>query len=174
LSSDLVFDTPRPEGYNSRVYTAEDYPDDAGYDFSEYWVVPYDYPSADVFFGWDDAEGVFYMQAANPSTDILIWGRTSTLDDVGYAPETGWISGGSVDLNTGYSYLVWTSDNHFAHVRIIRLSGTTVTFDWAYQTDTGNPELIVRPQNAPARFFDGETQKNHTVKVEREIANAQN
>ncbi len=174
LSYDLIFDTPRPEGYNTRIYTAEDYPDDAGYDFSEYWVVPYDYPSADVFFGWDDAEGVFYMQAANPSTDILIWGRTSTLDDVDYAPESGWISGGSVDLNTGYSYLVWTSDNHFAHMRIIRLSGTTVTFDWAYQTDTGNPELIVRPQNVPAKFFDGETQKNHTVKVEREIANAQN
>jgi len=165
LSYDLVFDTPRPEGYGERVYCAEDYPDDAGYDFSEYWIVPYDYPSADVFFGWDDIAGVYYMQAANASTDIMIIGPTYDLNDVDWAPEDGWLSGASVDIFAGYSYLVWTSDNHFAHVRITGFYGTYIIFDWAYQTDYGNPELIAPERDNKFRYIGENKSRSHAVNL---------
>ncbi len=169
LSSELVFDTPRPEGYGERVWIVESYPDDAGYDFSSYCVVPYDYPTADVFFGYEETTGNYYMQAANASTDLLIFGPTEDLTDVDWAPEEGWLSGASVDLYEGYSYLVWTADNHFAHVRITCLCGDYIRFDWAYQLDEGNPELRVgRGQNPFCA--KGETKAvEHKVRVREEM-----
>jgi len=168
LSDELVFDTPRPEGYCERVYIVEEYPDDAGYDFSEYWVVPYDDPSADVFFGYDDETGEYYMQAANSSTDLLIYGHTNELSDVDWAPEDGWISGGSVNLYENYSYLVWTADNHFAHIRITNLDYDYILFDWAYQTDRGNPELIVNNDHNISFLYKGkQISRKCSIKVAR-------
>ncbi|RKZ35224.1 hypothetical protein DRQ33_00195 [bacterium] len=168
LSADMVFDTPRPEGYGERVYIVEEYPDDAGYDFSEYWVVPYDYPSADVYFGYDEMEGLYYMQAANSSTDLLIYGPTSELADVNWAPEEGWMSGANVELLPGYSYLVWTADNHFAHIRITYIGYNYINFDWAYQTDYGNPELIV-DNNNPFEYNGKMRKIRHSVKFDKKI-----
>ena len=168
LSTDLVFDTPRPEGYGERVYIVEEYPDDAGYDFSEYWVVPYDYPSADIYFGYDSSECEYYVQAANSSTDLLIYGRTESLSDVDWAPEDGWISGARVEIHEGYSYLVWTADNHFAHIRITDLDGPMIMFDWAYQTDPGNPELVVRPQSGIFERIDRKISVSHKIAARRE------
>ena len=165
LSTDLVFDTPRPEGHGERAYIMEEYPDDAGYDFSEYWVVPYDYPTADIYFGYDSDECEYYMQAANSSTDILIYGHTEDLSDVDWAPENGWLEGARVEIHEEYSYLVWTADNHFAHIRIVRLDGPVIEFDWAYQTDPGNPELVVRPQENPFEKIGAKVRKiRHSVR----------
>jgi len=164
LSYDIVFDTPRPEGYNERVYLVEEYPDDAGYDFSYYSVVPYDYPTADIFFGYDEIAGSYYMQAANAYTDLLIFGPTGDLNDVNWAPEDGWLTGGSVEIHTGYSYLIWTADNHFAHVRMTYLGASYVRFDWAYQTDTGNPELRIRGDENPFKVSsDARDARQHSV-----------
>ena len=150
LSCEMVFDTPRPEGYGERVYIVEEYPDDAGYDFSSYCVVPYDDDYADVVFGYDDSDDSYYMQATDTDTDILIYGPTCELSDVDWAPEDGWLSGGSVELYEDYSYLIWTWDNRFAHVRVTCLCGSYIRFDWAYQTDEGNPELVI--DKTPNRF----------------------
>lgn len=141
LSTEIVFDTPRPEGYGERVYIVEEYPNDAGYDFSCYCVRPFDDHRTDVFFGYNDITNNYYMQAADENVDILIFGPTEDLTDVDWAPENGWLSGAAVNLYEDYSYLVWTADNHFAHVRITCLCGGYIRFDWAYQTDPGNPEL---------------------------------
>lgn len=140
LSDELVFDTPRPEGYGERVFIAESYPDDAGFDFSSYSVVPFDYYSADVYFSSDGHN--YYMVPASSATDLLVYGPTETLSGVDWAPEHGWIND-EVVLWEGYSYLVWTADNHFAHVRITTICGDRIYFDWAYQIDEGNPELAM-------------------------------
>jgi hypothetical protein len=44
---------------------------------------------------------------------------------------------------------VWTRDDHYAKFRVTGLSGSLVTFDWAYQTASGNPELHARPVRPP-------------------------
>ena len=164
LSEELVFDTPRPEGHSYRAYIVEEFPDDAGYDFSAESVVPYDCPCADIFFGYDDYDESYYIQACDENTDILIYGPTDDLTDVDWAPEDGWISGAKVNIYDGYSYLVWTRDNHFAHIRIKCLCGDYVVFDWAYQTDRGNPELST-PETNEDKVALPKIFREHKVKV---------
>ncbi len=165
LSEDIIFDTPRPEGFNYRVYTREDYPDDSGFDFSTESVVPYNYRTADVYFGWDDRYEDYYMQAVDDNTDILIFGPTDDLSDVDWAPEEGWISGARVPIYEGYSYIVWTRSNNFAHIRIAYIIYDCIYFDWAYQLDEGNPELIIQGDESPFKYKGEERTTEHTVNI---------
>ncbi|MCD6097713.1 hypothetical protein J7K18_02355 [bacterium] len=140
LSDDLVFDTPRPEGF-AILWDADRYPDDSGYDFSEYSLVPWDYPSADIYFNYD---GMYWLSGANSMTDILVYGQIYSFEDIDYAPEDGYIPGATVEIHPGWGYVIWTCDNHFAKIWIIEVTPDYVQFEWAYQTDTGNPELRER------------------------------
>ncbi len=142
LSTDLVYDTPRPEGYGLRLWSADLYPADAGIDFSEYLIVPWNSITCDVFLNWDTT-GYYYLQAGNLETDIMEYGPTGSLQDVDYAPETGWDPYGWVEIREGYSYVIWTASNHFAHVRVTRIYEEYIALEWSYQTDTGNPELSI-------------------------------
>ncbi|MBN1756165.1 hypothetical protein JW877_08145 [bacterium] len=142
LSADLVYDTPRPEGYGVILWNHSEYPYDSGYDFSEYRVREWDYPSTDVYLVYNS--GAFFLYPGNSMTDILDYGYVSTLDEVDWAPEDGWHSSPAL-LVAGHAYCVWTCDNHFAKIRLNLASYPQyVIFDWAYQTDTGNPELKAR------------------------------
>jgi hypothetical protein len=63
------------------------------------------------------------------------------LEDVDYAPTSGWSQSGWVELIEGHSYIIWTRDDHFAKFAVVRLTFDAVTIDWAYQEDRSNPEL---------------------------------
>ncbi len=139
LSTDMVYDTPRPEGYSYFLWSAEIYPNDAGYDLSHYSAVPYDYPTCDFYFG-HDALG-YYLNVGNDYTDIMEWGYALSLSDVDFAPSTGWSPYADVVARPGYAYIIWTADNHFATVLVREITGERLRFDWAYQTVPGNPEL---------------------------------
>ncbi len=160
LSTDLVYDTPRPEGYSYYLWAAETYPDDAGYDLSAYSAVAYDYPTCDFYFG-HDALG-YYLNAANDYTDIMEWGYANSLSDVDYAPETGWSAYADVEAREGFAYIIWTADNHFATVLIRDITGDRLRFDWAYQTDPGNPELRIAREK-PSRTI------GHEIRQEGEL-----
>jgi hypothetical protein len=144
LSTDLVYDTPRPDGHSYYLWAAESYPEDGGYDFSEYSSVPWDYPTSDVYFGLDTLG--YYVCAANDYTDIMDWGYATDLSDVDFAPESGWSPYADLEAIEGHAYILWTADNHFAVLLIRDISGERLTFDWSYQTDAGNPELRVAPR----------------------------
>jgi hypothetical protein len=146
LSYDLVFDTPRPEGVGVRLFDFNAAAQFAGYDFSEYRVQDYSIPTTDVFFEYHSPSGGMFINVANVDTDIQDMGFTESLDDIGYAPEQGWSPLGYVECIAGHSYVIWTSDNHFAKIRVVAVSPSFVEFDWAYQLAEGNPELIVHPQ----------------------------
>ncbi|UCE18105.1 MAG: hypothetical protein JSV84_14775 [Gemmatimonadota bacterium] len=139
LSFDLVFDTPRPEGWGARLWDLHIFPNDAGYDFSSQLVLPYTDSRADIFFEID--KGIPFMWRATVNTDIQDFGYTTSIDDVDYAPEFGWILMDWLELVAGHTYIVWTEDNHFAKFRVIQVGSNFLTFDWAYQVDPGNPEL---------------------------------
>ena len=147
LSTDMVYDTPRPDGFSYYLWAAETYTDDGGFDFSEYGVVAWDYPSCDFFFGHDSLG--YYLCAANDYTDILDYGPATTLSDVDVAPESGWSTYADVAATAGHAYVIWTADNHFATVLIREISGERLTFDWAYQTAPGNPELKITRSKPP-------------------------
>lgn len=146
LNYEVVYDTPRPEGYGLRIWNLNEFPDEAGIDFSEYqfgqqaMIVPYDDSGADIMLEQD--QGVLFISATADDTDVLVWGPVDTLDEIDIAPEDGWIQGGSLSAHHRYAYLVWTWDNHFAKFVVTRMSDGSITIDWAYQIDQGNPELV--------------------------------
>lgn len=138
LSSDVAYDTPRPEGYNVLIteFTAD--PTRSGYDFSTYSVGNYNDDYTDVFFEFTPTQARFLVWS---DTDIQDMGYTGTLDDISSAPVNGWAPSRSAEVIPGHTYVIWTWDDHYAKVRVKEVTSTRVVFDWAYQTAAGNTEL---------------------------------
>jgi hypothetical protein len=148
LSYEIVYDTPRPEGFGRVLSNYLDTSAGTGYDFSQYTTRAWDDTLTDMYFGYN---GTFYqMFVPDFQTDIQDAGYATTLDAVDWAPASGWSPTGTVELIVGHCYVVWTRDDHFAKFRVTDLrpgasgSPARVTFDWAYQVAQGNPELRAR------------------------------
>lgn len=149
LSYESVFDTPRPEGTKLFLRDFNTLPNDAGFDFSEQATVSYDSVDADIYVEYDTTLETFFVNVGNAMTDIQDMGYTYDFDEIGYAPDTviGWSAVGWAELIINHTYIIWTSDNHYAKVRPYNIIGTTgAQFQWAYQGAVGNPELA-RPQH---------------------------
>ncbi len=144
LSYDYVNDTPRPEGFNRAVFSYLTSPDKAGYDFSNYTVLPFDSWDTDFFF--ENYEGTYYINVW-AEADLQDMGPTYDIYDISKAPVTGWIplvndeNVKYTEAVPGHTYIIWTYDDHYAKVRIYEIDGDMMVFDWAYQTVTGNREL---------------------------------
>jgi len=138
MSKDVVYDTPRPEGYNVRLNNFRQLPNSSGYDFSTFSVGPYDDDYTDVFYEY--VNGRSYLNVWS-DTDIQGMGYTRSLDDISVAPNSGWAPSKSVEAIPGHTYVIWTWDDHYAKLRVTDVRSTHVLFDWAYQTAKGNPEL---------------------------------
>ncbi len=151
LSYDEVYGVARPEGMNQKIYDYNAFPDIAGYDFSEYSVVPFDANSndlsADMFF--ENYDGVLYINVWE-DTDIQDMGPTTDLYEITEAPISGWVplNDGEnvkyVEAVAGHTYVIWTWDNHFAKIRIKDLNEQRMVFDWAYQLLEGEPQLKLK------------------------------
>jgi hypothetical protein len=157
LSAENVYDTPRPEG-TSTVFPMEIEPTLSGYSLAAAARVSYDSPAADIYI--DQVTGVDYINVGNAETDIMDMGYTKSFDEISVSPsisvDSGWSAVGYYEVVPGHTYVIWTSDNHFAKVRIDQINGSgSIGFHWAYQTDTGNPELVApqggwkRPYHSP-------------------------
>lgn len=146
LSREIVHDTPRPEGYGVTLWAYKDRPDKAGFHFSSRGdIVPYDSDDADMYFDYDEKTGIGYMivPVTDPVTEIQDYGYVEVLQRIDWAPEKGWSPSGVVELIVGHGYVVWTWDNYFGGFVVTRVRDGYVLFDWAYQTDRGNPELKI-------------------------------
>jgi len=154
LSYEDIFDTPRPEG-STTLGNFVNSTTGAGWDFSAFMARPSTDNLTDIFFGYNSS--VYQMFATSVqvgpgsfiNTEIQDAGYASSLDAVDWAPSAGWSPSGAVELIPGHCYVVWTWDDHYAKFRVTGLSPTQVTFDWAYQTDPGNPELRGRHVRSP-------------------------
>lgn len=144
LSKNEVYDTPRPEGFNQAINDYLRFPNNSGYDFSKFLVLPYDDKLTDFFF--ENFNGTFYLNVWDDS-DIQDMGTTRDIWDISYAPTGGWVplkQGENVKYTeaiVGHTYVVWTWDNHFAKVRVKNITPERIVFDWAYQLVEGNREL---------------------------------
>lgn len=153
LSPETVFDTPRPKG-NTVLSNFKTEPSHGGFDFSTHSVVPYNSINADIYLEYDTVfrapdttAEVFFINVANINVDIQDMGYTSDFDEIGYAPDSGWSEVGWVEVIFGHTYIIWTSDNHFAKIRVYQVfEPSFILIDWAYQGAVGNPELA-RPQH---------------------------
>lgn len=150
LSYDVAYDTPRPEGFDNRIYDYLNYPDISAYNFAAYQLTAFNSDYADFFFENDN--GDFYLNVWE-DTDIQNMGSTYDIYDVTAAPLTGWVDqmpGANVKYVRaliGHTYVVWTWDNHFAKIRIKNITNDRLTFDWAYQVAEGNTELKINRNN---------------------------
>lgn len=144
LSYDVVYDTPRPEGFNQAIFDYNRSPNNSGYHFRTYSVVPYNGDDADFFF--ENYNGTFYLNVWD-DTDIQDMGTTNNIWDISYAPSIGWVSlvpGENVkyvEARIGRTYVIWTWDNHYAKIRISNITPERMVFDWAYQLVEGEREL---------------------------------
>lgn len=141
LSFDVIYSTPRPEGYNQAVSDYLNFPNNAGYSFKDYSPVPFDDENSDFFF--ENFEGTFYLDVWDDS-DIQDMGPTSDIYDIDYAPLDGWSETKDVIAIPGNTYVIWTWDNHFAKIRVKYITDERVVFDWAYQLVEGNPQLKIK------------------------------
>ncbi len=170
LSYENVFDTPRPEGYNQRIYDFNTAADSSGWDLSGFSRVAYNSINADFNLEYFAGNDVFYINVANVDTDIQDMGFTDDLDEINYSPVDGWSYLGWVEVILGHTYIIWTDDNHFAKVRITAIDEATnsAVFDWAYQVDWGNPELkpFIRPSiERPDNYLRMANQKNSITSI---------
>lgn len=146
LSYDVAYDTPRPEGFNNRIYDFWYFPEVSGYNFALYQVVPFDSDYSDFFF--ENDFGAFYLNVWE-DTDIQDMGWTYNIYDISSAPMDGWVEQNPganvkyVKASPGHTYVIWTWDNHFAKIRIESINDERMIFDWAYQIDEGNIELKI-------------------------------
>lgn len=144
LSREVIYDTPRPEGFNQAIFDFNRSPSISGYDFSKYLVLPYNDNSTDFFF--ENYGGKYYLDVWDDS-DIQDMGSTKDIWDISKAPINGWVplqpneNIKYVEAKVGHTYVVWTWDNHYAKVRVKSITNERVVFDWAYQLVEGNREL---------------------------------
>jgi hypothetical protein len=138
LSTDLVYATPRPEGYGTKLNDYHAAPNLAGYDFSTYSVGDYKDDFTDLFF--ESSNGRYYLNVWDDS-DVQDMGYSTSLYDIAGAPSAGWSPSKSVEAIPGHTYVIWTWDDHFAKVRVREVTALRVTFDWAYQVAASNPDL---------------------------------
>jgi hypothetical protein len=151
-----TFDTPRPEGFDEVIHDFHRYPDVSGFDFSTGLVVSYDDPKADIFLEYDGDFQTYFLWRVDEYIEIQDFGFTTSLDDVNVAPDTtiGWSSLKWVEAILGHSYIIWDRYNdNYAKLRITNfVRNYGMLFDWAYQVDEGNPELVpgtAQGENSP-------------------------
>ncbi len=144
LSYEMVFDTPRSAGINIIIFDYNDNPEGAGFDFSSAdSTIPYNSDSADIYLEYDTVQSTYYFHTANDTTGIQDVGYTYDFDEMGYAPEFGWSTSGTVEGILGHTYVIKTGDRHYAKIRVdfIITNPRGLMFDWAYQDAVGNREL---------------------------------
>ncbi len=165
LSKDVVYSTPRPQGSNVALFDYNTVPDNAGYYFKGYLVVPYNDNRADIFF--ENYNGTYYVDVWAADTDIQDMGPTQDIYDIPTAPSGGWIpaqTGENIkyaEAKVGHTYVIWTHDNHYAKIRISSITSQRMVFDWVYQLQEGNREL--------KRNINSSFRNNMPIQVERKF-----
>jgi hypothetical protein len=146
IIEEIVSGTPRPEELQLILYDAAGYPNQSGYDFypglRNNDAQAYDAATTDIFFGVSG--GVPLIIARRIGVEIQDYGYAGSFDAIGVAPDDGWAPSRSAEAITNHMYflrLLEGTDFHYAKIYVTAVTGSFVTFSWAFQTDPGNPDL---------------------------------
>jgi hypothetical protein len=95
LSLEVVYDTPRPEGYGVRLRNLNDTETDCAFDFSDELVTFYTDVEADIAYVYDrDSDTALMWGLDDPNsgyvTELQDAGWHESMDAVGWAPPDGW------------------------------------------------------------------------------------
>ena len=156
--SPLRQDTPRPDARNLLVFAREEDPTLAGFRFwndvnadgqgqvSELGIVKSS-SAADIDFRVTrDVANVLWIEPVFSGTRMQVYGQVDDLTGIDLAPESGYATTALEAVPTyGYVFeIIEGSTVHYGALRVTHVGLDYVIFDWSFQTDFGNPELVVR------------------------------
>ena len=153
--SPLRYDTPRPDARAVVVYTSAGNSLASGFRF---WFDANGNGRVDStelgLVGASSASSDFAVQANGSTlqivpvfsgTKVQIFGAINDLTQVDIAPSTGYSSAAvTASVLMGYVFQLDDGDGFFRYgaIKVVAVGSNYVIFDWSYQTDPGNPELI--------------------------------
>jgi len=160
LWSPIRSDTPRPDAHNVLIY-ARQY-QDAGSGF-RFWrdldgdfqadpnelglLLPGSSSLAD-FSVERDASGDLFLTPFRSGTGVIVYGSAPVADlsNIDFAPNVTYGTGG-IQALPGWGYVFETDGGdgfaRYGAVRVSHVGQNFLILDWSFQTDHGNPELIV-------------------------------
>lgn len=155
--SPLRQDTPRPDGRNVIVFLPTANATQSGFRFykdlngdglvsrTELGLVGASTDTAMDFYLTSDTSGI-YLTPKRSATDMMYYGSVplTELTDIDFAPDTGYTHS-AIQAKPLWGYVFRMNEGTFYRYGSLRVSavGTNyVIFDWAFQTDFGNPELL--------------------------------
>lgn len=161
LWSPLRADTPRPDGRNVLVFPVQVDAARSGFRFfqdlngdgkagpSELGIVGSGTSAAVDFYVDRDQSGDVFLVPRRAGTEVALYGNqpVEDLTSIDVAPETGYARS-AIQALPGYGYVFRMVERDgyywFGAIRVTHVSSGYLIFDWSYQTDPGNPELLVR------------------------------
>jgi hypothetical protein len=160
--SPLRSDTPRPDARNI-VLTAlqvetessgfrfwDDLNDDGAVQDQELGIVRDGTANTIDFFVDRDGVGDLFLTPVRPGTGVEYYDENSPVEDltgIDFAEDRNYRTSGILAI-PGYGY-VFEMDGgdgflRYGALRVTHVGETFLILDWAFQTDPGNPELVVR------------------------------
>ena len=161
LWSPLRQDTPRPDARNTLVFAYDKNQAQSGFRFwqdanndgiaqtSELGLVQDgNLTSIDFWVHRDPTDSSLWLVPEFSGTQVQLYGNSPVADltSIDFAPASGY-SRNMIQAVAGYGYvfqIVEGSSIRYAALRVTDVSRDYVIFDWSFQTDVGNPELLVR------------------------------
>lgn len=160
LWSPLRQDTPRPDARNTLVFAYEKNQAQSGFRFwqdvnndgiaqpSELGLVQDGNLTSIDFWIHRAADSSLWLVPEFSGTQVRLYSNAPVADltSIDFAPSTGY-SRNMIQAVPGYAYvfqIVEGSTVRYAGLRVTDVSRDYVIFDWSFQTDPGNPELLVR------------------------------
>lgn len=161
LWSPLRQDTPRPDARNTLVYAYDANQSLSGFRFwqdlngnatiqtSELGlVVNGNRTDIDFWIYRDPTDSTLWIQPEFSGTRMRLYANTPVADltDIDFAPATGY-SSNMIQAVPGYAYVFEIVDGttlRYGALRVTHVGRDYLIFDWSFQTDIGNPELIGR------------------------------
>ena len=161
LWSPLRQDTPRPDARNTLTFAFDENRAQSGFRFwqdlnadgraqtSELGLVV-DGIRTDIDF-WiyrDPTDSTLWIQPEFSGTRMRLYDTIPVADltDIDFAPASGY-SSNMIQAVPGYAYvfeIVEGTTLRYGALRVTHVGRDYLIFDWSFQTDVGNPELIVR------------------------------
>ena len=158
--SPLRQDTPRPDARNLLVFARERDSTQAGFRFwndangdgkgqvSELGLVESG-NATDIDFRvtWGGGTGdTLWIEPVFSGTSIKVYGQVADLTSIDFAPATGY-SRNLFQAVPTYGYVFEIAEGstvRYGALRVTHVNRDYMIFDWSFQTDIGNPELIRR------------------------------
>ena len=159
--SPLRADTPRPDSRNIVLYALQFQAAGSGFRFwddngdgqvqdSELGRVRSG-ADGDIDFAVDrDGAGDLFLTPVRPGTGVEYYDANNPVEDltaIDFAEDRTYLTSGILALpGYGYVFEMDGGDNfkRYGAVRVSHVGHDFLILDWAYQTDPGNPELVVR------------------------------